>query len=651
MGTVYKARDTQLQRLVALKAPLFDGTEQKRSVAKKRFLRKAQAAAAVHHPHVCQIYDVGEHNGVPYVVMAYVEGGSLADRLADGRRYEDCRQAVKLVRQAAEGLEAVHEAGIVHRDLKPGNILLDKAGDPVLADFGLARPENDAEHLTAEGAMVGTPAYMAPEQALSTVGEIGPRTDLYSLGVVLYRAVTGRLPFEGPAATLPFRIVLDEAAAPSAHRPDLDPALEAIIRKATAKRPEDRYPTARAFIKALDGWLSETESVLLGVVSSTEVYPVGIPLDGDGESNVVGVPVASPPNAGGGNRSRPPEDPAPQEIFRSRSPRDRRGWHKFGRRGLALLFAIGFVLLGADAWLVFYILPFGKSAPVSLGKYGGVEIGSTGVKMVGVEYFKTDEGVTETLLDEPADANTHLGDLTEGTSDFDDRDLQKTVDQVNDYLVALGNLGVPAENQYVAYSSGLRAPFKADEDWKRNQDRLVNALRGKTGEDAAYVDAHDEAKFAFQELVPPKEWTESVLIDIGSHNIKGGGYARKDIFLDFSVNTGVSMFEKKVTEARDKDKETFAEAAGRLRKTEVEAPLQKDLAEASQLKSRPKVYLLGGLPWALATYTRPLEFYAPPKGVGREAFLRGSSRRTSGSSTRWCVPRSRRTSRATSRCW
>lgn len=363
--------------------------------------------------------------------------------------------------------------------------------------------------------------------------------------------------------------------------------------------------------------------------------------DADADRTVMGKPIAPPVNG----RPRPPAPhrpvsgkaaaPNPPRVLagdrRPPAPKGTappgpmpvRGDSGGGWKWVVALLGVLVLIAGGTA-AAFYWLPLGKPAPVSLGKYGGVEIGSTGVKMVGVEYVKTDEGVTETLLAEPTDANPKLADLPEGASDFDDRALQKTVDQVNDYLVALGTLGVPADNQYVAYSSGVRAPFKADEDWKRNQDKLVNALRGKTGKDAAYVDAHDEAKFSFQELVPPAEWTESVLIDIGGNNIKGGGYARKNLFLDFSVNAGVSMFEKKVTKARDKAKETFAEAAGRLRKTEVEAPLQKDLAESSQLKSRPKVYLLGGLPWALATYTRPLEFYAPapPKGVGREAFLR-----------------------------
>src|SRR5439155_9225080 len=165
MGAVYKARDPQLDRVVAVKLPRIDAPPQERPRRVQRFLREARAAAQVWHPHVCPIYDVGECDGQPYVVMAYVEGQSLADHLKQKGRYEDVGQAVALVRQILDALEAVHGRGIVHRDLKPGNIMIDAAGRAVLTDFGLARPEADAEPLTSEGVVVGTPAYMAPEQA------------------------------------------------------------------------------------------------------------------------------------------------------------------------------------------------------------------------------------------------------------------------------------------------------------------------------------------------------------------------------------------------------------------------------------------------------------------------------------------------------
>src|SRR5262249_36535156 len=156
----------------------------------QRFRREARAAAQVWHPHVCPIFDVGEHEGQPFVVMACVEGQSLAKRLGENGRYEDVREAVAGGRPILGAPEALHSHGIIHRDLKPGNILIEPGGRAILTDFGLARPEGDAEHLTSEGAIVGTPAYMAPEQAAGQSERIGPWTDLYSLGVVLYRMLT-----------------------------------------------------------------------------------------------------------------------------------------------------------------------------------------------------------------------------------------------------------------------------------------------------------------------------------------------------------------------------------------------------------------------------------------------------------------------------
>src|SRR6516165_8964084 len=155
MGTVYKAQDPQLNRIVALKLPRFDGPAHGLVLRVQRFQREARAAASIRHPHVCPIYDVGEHEGQPYVVMAYIEGESLATHLARQGRYENPYQAVNLIRQVLDALETVHSHGIIHRDLKPSNILLDTAGRAILTDFGLARPTDDSEGLTSEGIVVG----------------------------------------------------------------------------------------------------------------------------------------------------------------------------------------------------------------------------------------------------------------------------------------------------------------------------------------------------------------------------------------------------------------------------------------------------------------------------------------------------------------
>jgi serine/threonine protein kinase len=250
MGTVYKALDPQLDRVVALKLPRFDGPPHTHAMREQRFYREARAAASVRHPHVCPIYDVGEHDGHPYVVMAYIDGETLAKRLSNQQSPQPAEQVITLVRQVLDALEAIHAHGIIHRDLKPANILLDSNACAVVADFGLAR-SLESEAFTSEGVVVGTPSYMAPEQALGRVQEIGPWTDLYAVGVILYQMVTGRLPFEGPAVAVLARIAHETPPPLSSLRLGLNPLLEAIILKALARQPRDRYQNAREFGEAL----------------------------------------------------------------------------------------------------------------------------------------------------------------------------------------------------------------------------------------------------------------------------------------------------------------------------------------------------------------------------------------------------------------
>jgi hypothetical protein len=256
MGVVYKAHDPHLNRVVALKMPHFQGSPESVARRVQRFQREGRAAARVLHPHVCPVLDMGEHEGCPFAVMAYVEGRSLEQRLAESGAPEDVGAAVRLLLQVLEGLAAVHAAGIIHRDLKPANILLDAAARPVLTDFGLARPEHDGEPLTSDGVVMGTPHYMAPEQATGQIDRVGPWTDVYGAGVVLYRMLTGRLPFEGPPLAVLSQIANDPVPPPSRWRPDLSPGLEAALQQALAKDPARRPGGALAFAEGLKPWAS-----------------------------------------------------------------------------------------------------------------------------------------------------------------------------------------------------------------------------------------------------------------------------------------------------------------------------------------------------------------------------------------------------------
>ena len=245
MGAVFLADDRELNRPVAIKVPFFGDGDAEEVV--ERFKREARAVAALHHPNICPVYDVGEHEGIHYMTMAYIEGQPLTHYLHRQKR-PGVRAIAHLIRKIALALEEAHRHGVVHRDLKPANIMINQRGEPVIMDFGLARCEklND-DALTRAGTVIGTPQYMAPEQISGKADSIGPSCDIYSLGVLLYVLLTRRLPHEGDnLLALLSEIATTNPAPPSQLREDGDASLDAICLKALAKLPEHRYPSARA---------------------------------------------------------------------------------------------------------------------------------------------------------------------------------------------------------------------------------------------------------------------------------------------------------------------------------------------------------------------------------------------------------------------
>jgi predicted Ser/Thr protein kinase len=252
MGAVYLAHDTELDRKVALKVPHFAASDGPHVL--ERFAREARAAATLTHPNICPVYDVGEWQGTRYVTMAYIEGKPLSDLIRAGKPLPQPSVAA-LVRKLAQAMHEAHQHGIVHRDLKPSNVMVNKKHEPIIMDFGLARRVQEDARLTKSGSILGTPAYMSPEQVAGDVQAIGPACDIYSLGVILYELLTGRLPFQGPVTAVLGQILTQEPPPPRAVRADLDPALEAICLKAMAKKPADRYGSMRELAAALTTYL------------------------------------------------------------------------------------------------------------------------------------------------------------------------------------------------------------------------------------------------------------------------------------------------------------------------------------------------------------------------------------------------------------
>jgi hypothetical protein len=257
MGVVYRARQVSLNRIVALK--MLTGHYGADELA--RFLAEAETAASLHHSNIVQIYEVGEIDGAPFFSMEYIESGSLADQLRTGPI--DDREAAKLLISVARALHFAHRNSVVHRDMKPANILLDPDDVPKVADFGIAKRLTANSALTQSGAVIGTPTYMAPEQARGTSRDVGAAADVYSLGAILYEMLSGRPPFlpDDSETALTVRVITEDAVSPAFYRPGIPRDLETICLKCLEKNPRDRYESAATFAEDLRRYL-EDESIL-----------------------------------------------------------------------------------------------------------------------------------------------------------------------------------------------------------------------------------------------------------------------------------------------------------------------------------------------------------------------------------------------------
>ncbi|SIN77006.1 serine/threonine protein kinase [Singulisphaera sp. GP187] len=254
MGVVYRARQVKLDRIVALKMILAESHANPKSLA--RFRTEAQAVARLSHPNFVQIYEIGERDGFPYFSMEFVEGGSLARKLGGGPL--PVRQAAQIIETLARATHVAHERGIVHRDIKPANILLTHSGEPKITDFGLAKIVTGVGSVNPSRSetLVGTPAYMAPEQAQGDGHELGPLADVYALGATLYEMLTGLPPFQAATALETLLLSLNQDPVPPGRlRTKLPRDIETICLKCLEKEPKRRYPSAEALADDLHAFL------------------------------------------------------------------------------------------------------------------------------------------------------------------------------------------------------------------------------------------------------------------------------------------------------------------------------------------------------------------------------------------------------------
>ena len=254
MGAVYLAHDTQLDRQVALKVPSFTPKDNQ---VRQRFYREAKAAATLDHPNLCPVYDVGEIDGILYLTMAFIEGKPLSAFLHGGKALPQGPAAL-LVYKLAGALQEAHQKGVIHRDLKPANVMINQRREPVVMDFGLAREvETGSPGQTTPGTVLGTPSYMPPEQARGDVTAVGPGSDVYSLGVILFEMLTGRKPYR---AENPMAIVYKHRKEPIPQLPAQFEVVQPLLERLLAKTPADRIATAEEAAEALqhtlDAWLA-----------------------------------------------------------------------------------------------------------------------------------------------------------------------------------------------------------------------------------------------------------------------------------------------------------------------------------------------------------------------------------------------------------
>ncbi|MEO8743964.1 MAG: serine/threonine-protein kinase [Candidatus Dormiibacterota bacterium] len=331
MGLVYRAYHVQLERTGAVKvlqaiAPDPDATA--------RFRHEAQAIAQMRHPNILNVYDFGEFDGTPYMIVEYIAGGSLANRLNQGPI--DHASALKFLRGIAAGLDYAHAKGIVHRDVKPANVLLEPDDTPVLADFGLAKLLQGSSLKSMTGVTTGTPAYMAPEQV--TGSRVGPASDRYSLATIAYEMLTGVIPFDGEGLMeLLYAQVHREPAPPSSRIRSLGPRVDSVIMRGLAKDPAQRWESCAAFVDALSAALARKTEPAVG--RTLVMAPVAAPRPAMADATRVMTPTfVDEPEAGEPITLAYPSPPPPAPAKRSH----KRRWALAALAILIVLLVVGF---------------------------------------------------------------------------------------------------------------------------------------------------------------------------------------------------------------------------------------------------------------------------------------------------------------------
>jgi serine/threonine protein kinase len=349
MGVVYLGHDPQIERPVAIKTLRPAGSQASADELKERFLKEAKLSGRLQHPNIVTIYEAGQADSLLYIAMEYVDGDPLTRFLTAPKDPLSLRERVEVVREVALALEHAHARGVLHRDVKPGNILLTRDNHVKVADFGIGKLLSGSADLTRTGQMIGSPAYMSPEQVKGE--KLDGRSDFFSLGVVFYELLTGVRPFPGDSiTTLVYQILHTEPRDPLEVRKDLPPATRDVFARLLAKSPDKRPPNAAEFlreVKRIGDQLAEVEQTLS--------FAAGVPIPPDERpTRKEGVPTAAPTPPLPPAAAPPARTPPPPPVGPSPSPSAPRPSHAPAPKGGAhlLLFGLAALLLAAAAFLV-----------------------------------------------------------------------------------------------------------------------------------------------------------------------------------------------------------------------------------------------------------------------------------------------------------
>lgn len=669
MGTVYLAYDTVLKRRVALKVPTFeDGDE----IAVQRFYREAQVAANTEHPHICPVYDIGDINGVHYFTMPFIEGTALAHEIGPDHPWSVDRAAA-LIAKLALALGEMHQRGVVHRDLKPGNIIMRGNDEPVLLDFGLARDFTAPDRsLSTAGHIAGTPLYMSPEQFYGDSSRVGPSSDLYSLGVLLYELTTGYPPFSGDIHIICAAKCEGRLAPPSAARPDLDAEFDAICLRALAVNPQDRFESMAEFAAALDNYRIGAQPAPSNTVPPQEYeFPPPLPQPsavGRWVAGILAVALVLTATAAVAYQFINPPQPPPilertlqverlnpitgEPGQRLRIPvRVQRAGHNdpvelsLESKAEGVEIRLASIAAGTDAaeveLLIDKLAAAGKhtlrlravsgdlseSAVLELtvvppkvttrppgerpGLHGGIEIGGKGVKATVIEVSLNPEGLA-VKVGKPLlakTANTTISRLEKGL--YSQVAIDETAEAVGRFYSQMREeLGVAAKNVYIVGSSGLPdAP---------NRPALTDAVHKKTGKQVSYVDQFDEVRLSIMGLVKDDFLGDSIFVDVGSGSTKCGYFEpgnRVAVTRMVVVRTpliGTVRFTQIVQERLKKMPQLRFPTETTAQTSELfTEPLKEELERRPALVNRKHVFLNGGIVWALATYSWPEKIDEP----------------------------------------